>query len=105
MQIGQVHLSGHSARLAHSAWPSGAVRALAEKEASEPERQLLLAYTARPLEQKTRGQCVSRECALEALAKSGVAVQRQKGHLFKIPDGLQSQKTPHRGAGGLAVAD
>lgn len=100
VQVRQMELARHATRLAHAAGRRASIGALAEEQAREPQRQLLLAHPARTLEQQAGRQRVSRERVLEALAERGVAVKGKKGHLAKIRAGLEPEKAAAPEGGG-----
>ena len=77
MEVGVGELGGVATALADT---TGAVRRLAKNCAAEPESEALLPDARRPVEEEARGESSRGEGAEEALAKVGMAIQRNDGH-------------------------
>ena len=73
---------------------------LAEKQAREPERDLLLADAARALEKKARGERSACVCVAKALTKRRMAVDWCEGHGSKIGVGAPRRAVSMPAVGG-----
>jgi len=78
MKVGVPDLRRHAARPTCAA--GCAIWILAEKQASEPEPNLLLANASRAVEQEARWKRIPGDCLAKTLARGVVAVEGQKWH-------------------------